>query len=231
MNHSWQSIRSAVGLALSLILGTGGAARAETVVLRDGSTITGELVGFENGEYRIKIGRFVKVIPEGDIQDVRDGAGGSTADSAADDAGDSSDAAPVAASSEDPPPRPTSRTPARPVQPAAGGGDKVGDLQSILKQAMQDAGVTDSGNLVESQGMQDTLSSFTGGKGNMSPAELEELQKNPQVQEVVKQYADPEYQKGILSAIEDQWGDNPDSKGQVDTLKKLFDYLNQVKTK
>src|SRR5947209_1093894 len=77
--HGFQFIRRTAPIALGLLMFLPGIAAAETIVLKDGSTVTGELIGFDNGEDRVRIGKFTKTIPEANVQDVRDGGGNSTA--------------------------------------------------------------------------------------------------------------------------------------------------------
>jgi hypothetical protein len=46
---------------------------ADEVVLRDGTIVRGELIGFQGGNYLVRIGRFQKSIPEAQVVDVRNG--------------------------------------------------------------------------------------------------------------------------------------------------------------
>jgi len=44
----------------------------ETIVTNDGTRISGEIVGFENGYYQIQIGRFIKRVAESNVRQIID---------------------------------------------------------------------------------------------------------------------------------------------------------------
>src|SRR5687768_15030978 len=58
-------------LLLAALLALPLPALADQITLDDGTSVNGELVDFQNGTYTVKIGKFMKQIPEARVVDVR----------------------------------------------------------------------------------------------------------------------------------------------------------------
>lgn len=198
----------------------------DEIILKDGTVVRGELVGFESGVYTVRIGRFDKKIPEASVSDVRSGPSGVS--------GTSTRATLVTSST-------SARNTAKrvsPARPVAGPGDASvpggtdpsplpGRVEEILGKLGIDAGKADPQSVSSTAGL---VEQIIGGKGRVDPAELEALKNNPFAEKLVERFADPNYQKSLLEGIQEmQEKVNPGQPNpMVDHLKGLFEQLNQL---
>jgi len=198
------------GLVLSMTMAV--PVRAERVFLDDGTVIDGELVGYEGGNYKIKMGRFVKIIPDSRITDIKASESGS-------------DVRPAASAGSNPQPVPRSRTFEGMGAGSAGAGQNPDD---VLRSALGDAGISDPDAISKSDAVQQTMNMLLGGRSSVSESDMEEINQSPQVQKLMKTYTDPNYQRSLIEAAEAMQQELApgEENPHIETLKSLFDQLN-----
>lgn len=204
---------------------------AEQIVMRDGTVVKGELVDFQNGIYTVKVGKFLKTIPEARIADVRpDSATG---------------AAPAAPAADLAQPGVQMLPPAgaRPAaaQPIYGGGAAatpvpgVGAALQMLKGANGGAAVSQGSvnQSLKALGASDpsiaaaVQQMMSGGAPDMNS--LQQLQNNPAMEKLVERFRDPQYQKQLIDGlrnVQSQEGGQPNP--MLDQLQGLFQQLNTL---
>ena len=210
-------------MMLAALLLTSSVALAEQVVLTDGTVVRGELVDFQNGVYTVKVGKFIKAIPESRIADVRP-------DSA------TTSSAPVAAPAQ---PAPGAAVaPGGPGYAPAPGNPGVAGLPGLPPGLSAPGGMS-----VNPAQVQDTLKQFGAGDpavasavqkmmggGTLDPSSLSELQNNPAMEKLVERFRDPNYQRQLiegLSNMQDQQHPGQHNP-MVDQLQGLFQQLNSM---
>jgi hypothetical protein len=184
---------------------------ADEVVLRDGTVVTGDVVDYRSGHYAVQIGRFRKWIPESDVQDIRGVQPPAAAAGAA-------AAAPTAPGG----------VPA--TAPAPGAGAAVAGLTGDAVSGMMRQLGIDPKSLTESLRTGGPTATLQQLMRQADPAQLQELQRNPLMQQLVDRFKDPAYQKQLLESLtilsEKMNPGQPNPMlGQV---RMLLDQLNQA---
>jgi hypothetical protein len=226
-------------LLLALLVLAPISAHADQIVLKDGTVVKGELVDYQGGVYTVKVGKFLKNIPESRIADVRPESGApATSPAVAPPASASLGAAPgvplapYATPSATPAGRPagapapsslfggTARPahislPAMPMMPALGG--SAPSAQQV-QEALRGMG---GGDPQISQAVQQIMSG-----GQIDMGQLQQLQNNPAMQRLVERFRDPAYQRSLLEGIGELQEKGGARNPMADQLRGLFDQLN-----
>lgn len=193
---------------------------AEVLVTNDGTRITGEIVGFDNGFYQIQIGRFIKKVAASDVRQIIDVTGPS--ESLASPVVSSSVAVPVAST-------PSYRNPA----PASGSSIEATDSPKAMLDKIT------SGNPALAQYMEMQKSNGVSSDAMMN--QVKQMQGNPMMLQMMSKFKDPAFQQNFLANInkmKEAMNPNADGTSQpvssepdpnVEMLKGLFQQLNNAK--
>ena len=199
----------------------------EIIVTNDGKRISGEIVGFENGQYHIQIGRFVKRVSESDIRQIIDSSTQSSTNANHPPEvvvpSTSHVSHPVSSTSEsiyhaNYAPEPENRL------------ESTDSPESVLNKLT-------AGNPALSKYLEMQKSNGVSGDAMMN--QVKQMQANPMMLQMMSRFKDPAFQKNFLANIEKMKGAmNPGQDGisgdgkpdpNVELLKGLFKQLNEAK--
>lgn len=218
-------------LCTSVLCMSARACHAEQIVLHDGTVVKGELVDFSNGQYTVKVGKFLKTIPESRIADVRP------------DGGAAAPAAPLATPLAPPVARPAAPIApgARPpmAQPLYGSGAGLPSMDAALQMLKGASGgqppaagaVNDTLKKLGANdpGIASAVQQMMGG-GGIDMGSIQQLENNPAMQKMIERFRDPAYQHQLIEGLREMQG--PEQGGRanpmVDQLQGLFQQLNTL---
>ncbi|MBI4858718.1 MAG: hypothetical protein HY815_00340 [Candidatus Riflebacteria bacterium] len=214
---------------LALLSAVPTAGVADDIELKDGSTVRGELVGYDNGNYTVRIGRFTRSIPESQVADVRSGGASTAAPATA--------PAPAPARAGQPPAgtvpaagASTARPAAVPRIPLPGGAmPSPDDLKGVLNSLGVQPGAGGADTTGQAAGI---IQQIMGTGGSVDPGQIEALKNNPFMQKLVDRFKDPRYQESLLEGVREmQQKINPGQDSpMLDQLKGLFEQLNTLQS-
>lgn len=200
-----------------------GTCHAEQIVMQDGTVVRGELVDFQNGVYTVKVGKFLKTIPETRIADVRPDGAVAPAQAAP-------LATPVPAAQPLPGARPAGTQPipggaalpsmdgAMQMLKGAAGGQQV-DPRAV-NDTLKKLGTTDPGI---SSAVQQMISG-----GGIDMGAIQQLQNSPEMGKMIERFRDPNYQRSLIDGLREMQGQEGQPNPMVDQLQGLFQQLNTL---
>jgi len=187
---------------------------AETIVTNDGTRISGEIVGFENGYYQIQIGRFIKRVAESNVRQIID-------------------AAPVSAAATGSIPLLTATPDISPVVSNPSGTIEGTDAPGAVLEKLK------AGNPALMKYMEMQKSNGVSSEAMMN--QVKQMQGNPIMLQMMSKFKDPAFQKNFLdniSKMKEAMNPNKDGSSNtedtareqnVEMLKGLFQQLNNAK--
>ena len=198
----------------------------ETIVTNNGTRISGEITGFENGYYQIQIGRFIKRVAANDVRQIIDDGGIAEA---------SVPALPAAISSAPIP---------APVPTRLSGSGQVPNNASSYSLEPTDSpkAVLDKisdGNPALSKYME--MQKSNGVSSDAMMTQVKQMQGNPAMLQMMSKFKDPAFQQKFLANItkmKEALNPNLDGRSEpansepdqnVEVLKGLFEQLNNAK--
>jgi hypothetical protein len=208
---------------ICLFSGAGFLLSEEVIITNDGTRITGEIVGFDNGWYQIQIGRFVKKVAESDVRQIIDVATGSAESLSA-----TVSPSAVSKSAGSPPA----------ISPNYSGASGTSIEATDSPKAVLDK-IT-AGNPALAQYME--MQKSNGVSSDAMVNQLQQMQGNPMMLQIMSKFKDPAFQQNFLANINkmkeamnvsDDGTIKPESQEpdqNVQVLKGLFEQLNNAKS-
>ena len=208
-------------LVVLLCTSSGPVLAEEEIVKEDGSTIRGELIGYDKdtGEYALQIGCFTKKINQSEIKEIRDlGSPGATTSK------------PVAVEA------PQTKAPSDPssVLPGGGGGGQL-DMQSLMSQITQMKGQSPAlGNLLQMQ--QNSGSAGPLDPSSLSPGMAAQLQQqSATLAPLMNRFKDKGFQRQLIEnvkkmrqALNVNGQASSEDDPSIKQLENLFNQLNSM---